>query len=72
MSKEELLCEKAKLEKEYDGYLKSGLDINMTRGKPCKEQLDLAEDIIHDQTERIKELEDKLNSKEKCNSFSTT
>lgn len=27
--------------------------------------LDLAEDIIHDQTERIKELEDKLNSKEK-------
>lgn len=27
--------------------------------------LDSAEDIIHDQTERIKELEDKLNSKEK-------
>ena len=25
----------------------------------------MAEDIIHDQTERIKELEDKLNSKEK-------
>ena len=46
MSKEELLCEKAKLEKEYDGYLKSGLDINMTRGKPCKEQLDLAEDML--------------------------
>ena len=27
--------------------------------------LDLANDIIHDQTERIEELEDKLNSKEK-------
>ncbi len=46
MSKQELALEKELLQKEYDGYLKSGLDINMTRGKPCKEQLDLCEDML--------------------------
>ena len=45
MSKEQLAAEKAKLEKEYEGFLASGLEINMTRGKPCVEQLDLAEGI---------------------------
>ena len=46
MSKEQLQSEKAKLEKEYEGFLASGLEINMTRGKPCVEQLDLAEGML--------------------------
>lgn len=36
----------AELCKEYDALKKQGLDINMTRGKPCKEQLDLSEPML--------------------------
>ncbi len=46
MSKEELLREQKKLKEEYEGYAAAGLDINMTRGKPCTEQLDLSEDML--------------------------
>lgn len=42
MSKEELLQEKACLEKEYEKYQLSGLNLNMSRGKPSKDQLDLS------------------------------
>lgn len=30
----------------YDGYLSRGLKLDITRGKPCREQLDLAEGMI--------------------------
>ncbi len=42
MSKEELLELKAKLEKEYKEAKDLGLKLDMSRGKPCKEQLDLS------------------------------
>ncbi|MBQ7276463.1 MAG: aminotransferase class I/II-fold pyridoxal phosphate-dependent enzyme [Bacilli bacterium] len=41
-SKEELNLEIEKLEKEYDKYKSMNLKLNMARGKPCKEQLDLS------------------------------
>lgn len=46
MSNEQLLAEKAVLEKKYSEFQKAGLEINMTRGKPCVEQLDLAEGML--------------------------
>ena len=41
-TKEELLKEKEKLEKEYKHYQDLDLHLNMARGKPCKEQLNLS------------------------------
>ena len=38
----ELLQEKESLEKQYQKFLDQGLSYNMARGRPCKEQLDLA------------------------------
>lgn len=46
MSKSELSQEREKLQKQYDEYAKQNLNINMTRGKPCTEQLDLTEGIL--------------------------
>ena len=46
MSKEELLSEKQKLQKEYDEYAKLNLSLNMARGKPCEEQLDITEGML--------------------------
>jgi len=46
MSKEQLCAEKEKLCAEYEEYVKAELDINMTRGKPCTEQLDLSQDML--------------------------
>lgn len=42
MSREELAAEKASLEKAYDGYKAMGLSLNMARGKPGAEQLDIS------------------------------
>ena len=42
MTKEELLEEKAGLEKAYKKYQQSGLQLDMSRGKPSQEQLDLS------------------------------
>lgn len=42
MSREELLPEKASLEQRYNEFKARGLKLDMSRGKPCKEQLDLS------------------------------
>ncbi len=42
MSREELLSEKASLEERYNEFKARGLKLDMSRGKPCKEQLDLS------------------------------
>ncbi|MBP5609478.1 MAG: aminotransferase class I/II-fold pyridoxal phosphate-dependent enzyme [Lachnospiraceae bacterium] len=42
MSKEELKAELEVLNEEYQKYLAMNLSLNMSRGKPCKEQLDIS------------------------------
>jgi aspartate/methionine/tyrosine aminotransferase len=42
MSKEELLAEQKVLNEEYQKYLAMNLHLDMSRGKPCKEQLDIS------------------------------
>ena len=42
MSKEELKAELEELNSEYQKYLAMNLSLNMSRGKPCKEQLDIS------------------------------
>ena len=42
MSKEELLQEKESLEQQYKAFCEKGLKLDMSRGKPAKEQLDLS------------------------------
>ncbi len=42
MSREELLSEKASLEERYNEFKARGLKLDMSRGKPCKEQLNLS------------------------------
>ncbi len=42
LSKEELLRVKAALKEEYQEFKALGLTLNMARGKPCSEQLDLS------------------------------
>lgn len=46
-SKEELLQEKALLEKTYEGYVSQHLKLDMSRGKPAGSQLDLNNDILN-------------------------
>ncbi|MCI8634213.1 MAG: aminotransferase [Eubacterium sp.] len=50
MTEEELLQEKKELEKEYRKYQMRGLQLDMSRGKPSAEQLDLSMglmDVLH-------------------------
>lgn len=50
MSKEELLTLKSELEKAYKEFKDQGLKLDMSRGKPCTEQMDLAMgmmDVFH-------------------------
>ncbi len=42
MSREELLSELAGLEEEYKKYQSMNLSLDMSRGKPCREQLDIS------------------------------
>ena len=42
MSKEELKAELDQLNEEYQKYLAMNLTLDMSRGKPCKEQLDIS------------------------------
>ena len=46
LSKEELLAEKAKLEKEFEAVKAQNLHLDMSRGKPSKAQLDLANEMF--------------------------
>lgn len=46
MDLQQLKEQEAVLLKEYEECKAQGLDINMTRGKPCKEQLDLSEGML--------------------------
>lgn len=53
MSKEELLQEKQSLEAQYKAFCEKGLKLDMSRGKPSVEQLDLAMpmfDVLNSQT----------------------
>lgn len=47
MSKEELIQQRNELKKQYDKYLLEKLELNMSRGKPCKEQLDLSNELLY-------------------------
>ena len=42
MTKDEMKKELETLLKEYDRFQNLGLNLDMSRGKPCKEQLDLS------------------------------
>ncbi len=46
MSREELEALKAELEKEYNGFKEQGLKLDMSRGKPSMEQLDLSMEMM--------------------------
>lgn len=46
MTKEELLEEQKALLERFDGYKAMGLKLDMSRGKPSKEQLDLSMDLL--------------------------
>lgn len=46
-SKENLLQEKALLEKTYEGYVSQHLKLDMSRGKPAGTQLDINNDILN-------------------------
>ena len=47
MTKEQLLEEEAKLRQVYQEYQGKGLQLDMSRGKPSPEQLDLAMELLN-------------------------
>lgn len=46
MTKDELITLKAALEEEYEAYRAQGLSLNMARGKPASDQLDLSMEML--------------------------
>ncbi|MDI9477900.1 MAG: aminotransferase, partial [Bacillota bacterium] len=42
LTRKELIQLKKTVDEKYEGYKKEKLALDMSRGKPCKEQLDLA------------------------------
>jgi DNA-binding transcriptional MocR family regulator len=48
MTKDELLAEQKELLKRFEDYKAMGLKLDMSRGKPSKEQLDLSMDMLGD------------------------
>jgi len=49
MSREELESLKATLVQEYEDYKSSGIILDLSRGKPSKDQLDLSNELLHSQ-----------------------
>jgi len=47
MTKEELLCEKELVEKQYEAKKALGLSLDMSRGKPDSNQLDISNDLLN-------------------------
>ena len=47
MTREQLIAEQAALQKRFDDYKAMGLALDMSRGKPSKEQLDLSMDLLN-------------------------
>ena len=47
MSREALLAEQAELVKKYEEIKAGGLKLDISRGKPCTEQLDLSDGILN-------------------------
>lgn len=47
LSKDELIQYREEIKKQYDKYLLEKLELNMSRGKPCKEQLDLSNEMLN-------------------------
>ena len=47
LSKEELIQYREEIKKQYDKCLIEKLELNMSRGKPCKEQLDLSNEMLN-------------------------
>ena len=45
-SREELLREEEELKKEYERFRAMNLSLTMTRGVPCREQVDLSEGML--------------------------
>lgn len=46
MSKQQLLAEYQTLQKEYNDYSARGLSLDLSRGKPCTEQLDMIDGLL--------------------------
>lgn len=46
MTRQELLTLQESLQKDYDGYKAKGLKLNMARGKPSSQQLDLSRPML--------------------------
>ena len=46
MTREELLAEKAQLEKEFEALKAAGISLDMSRGKPAAAQLALSDDMM--------------------------
>ena len=65
MSRPELLAEKAILEKQYEDYKARGLRLDLSRGKPGKDQLDLLTDYEKEEAEE-KKLEEELVKEKKA------
>ena len=61
MTKKELLEELELVRQKYKEYLKCGLNLDMSRGKPSDEQLDLSNDILKIDTFKTKDGKDARN-----------
>ena len=46
MSKQQLLAEQSSLQNEYNKYVSMGLALDLSRGKPCTEQLDMIDGLL--------------------------